>query len=285
MIVQIPRVRFATACAALASIFLAACGSAPDTANIAKQFSGGCGAMVFKDFKKVDGAEAQNKLYEVAYTFRAEIKGGKAGALDLLTKWISLDQQIEQLGQDNTMEGGAYRKQVDALEEQKAKLHSGCENMEVYGWMTTLLSATRDNLRGGQTTVPVPYAVDLVGGGLMKKAESGWVFEQLPPHRIANVVQSDPAPFAVAAPPAAKPQSVSTADQTLIGILKSGSVDSCFEVISAGGGTKCYGFPADGPVAKALITACGQGDRCAVIGRFNDAKEEIESIKSANKAG
>ena len=70
--------------------------------------------------------------------------------------------------------------------------------------------------------------------------------------------------------------------QTLTGVVKGGTADSCLNV-GAGKDEKCYSFGSRSSIAKKLFAACKEDDTCTVRGRFDDAKEQLLSLEKAVK--
>ena len=165
-----------------ATILLSACGSKPETSDISAQLIPRikCNQLVIKDVKKTDGMEAQNKTYQVAYTFVAEFRGGKVGAADFLSKVMNLVYP-------NTI----YNSHL-----------LDCDADVAQGWLQHFLMQTEQNLAKGPGPIPIPYAVELQGNAMMKKAESGWVFTDMDAPQVIKVIQSEPLEFNRAKPPA-----------------------------------------------------------------------------------
>ena len=65
--------------------------------------------------------------------------------------------------------------------------------------------------------------------------------------------------------------------QTLTGVVKGGTADSCLNV-GAGKDEKCYSFG-----SRSSIAACKEDDACTVTGRFDDDKEQLVSVEKAVK--
>ena len=70
--------------------------------------------------------------------------------------------------------------------------------------------------------------------------------------------------------------------QTLTGVVKGGTADSCLNV-GAGKDEKCYSFGSRSSIAKKLFAACKEDDACTVTGRFDDDKEQLVSVEKAVK--
>ncbi len=108
-----------------------------------------------------------------------------------------------------------------------------------------------------------------------------------PPIVVSAEPAATPAPIVKPANPTAQASAVAppvTAteqdDKTITGTMKWGTTDSCLEVQNEKN-TKCYGFAASGAVASTLRSACSQGDKCTVTGKFDDDKEEVLSVTTA----
>jgi len=158
-----------------ATIFLSACGSKPETSDISAQLIPRikCNQLVIKDVKKTDGMEAQNKTYQVAYTFAAEFRGGKVGAADFLSKVMNLVYP-------NTI----YNSHL-----------LDCDADVAQGWLQHIIMQAEQNLAKGPGPIPIPYALELQGNAMMKKAESGWVFTDMDAPQVIKVIQSEPLEF------------------------------------------------------------------------------------------
>ncbi len=247
----------ATFAAIVSTVFIVGCGGSPETADIQKQLVDAfqCGPFVVKNVKKVDGAEGKNKLYEVSYSFSAEIKGGKDGA-------------VAQLAPTN------------ASQLNRAMLE--CNNLELIGWLQGLQALYPDNRTKAQETVQISYGWELAGVGLMKKTESGWIFQEVAPHSIVKVIQSEPVKISRPVPVTPPPAATSAAAKTLTGILKVGNLDSCLET-KAEAGEKCYAFVTDTADGKVILTQCRDGERCAVTAAFDDAKEQLSQVSAVQK--
>ena len=204
----------------VAASLLSACSSKPESEDIARELSPGfqCDQLQVTDFKKVNGASAQDGLYEVAYTFKAEIKGGKDAAAKYLEKLVGIDaqikasdknlRQVEDETMGSRMQGAAgvvaasdapdalkqARAQNQQLRDQRFAMMS-CGNLESQTWVQHLKGLTVEAMASGKTEIPLPIGLQMQGNGLMKKAESGWVFVQAEPHSVASVIQSDPVKF------------------------------------------------------------------------------------------
>ena len=70
--------------------------------------------------------------------------------------------------------------------------------------------------------------------------------------------------------------------QTLTGVVKGGTADSCLNV-GAGKDEKCYSFGSRSSIAKKLFAACKEDDGCMVTGRFDHDKEQLVSLEKAVK--
>ena len=186
----------------IAAALLSACSSKPESRDIAAQLAGisqECDLIAISDVKKLDGAEGQNGLYEVAYSFRMEINGGKLAAADLLAKWQSLKDQEQQLIRMRVNDYDADRAREQRLlgvNEKVVKLLGSCQNLEALSWLEGFRTMAAEASKGGQAQIPVPFARQLVGAGMMQKAESGWVFTQMMPHQPrGDVILSEPIKF------------------------------------------------------------------------------------------
>jgi hypothetical protein len=119
---------------------------------------------------------------------------------------------------------------------------------------------------------------------LLGKSERGWYFRQLPPgFHSFDVLQSRP--VVVALPPSKVPGLVgagaaTASERTLTGTVNARLTDSCLNV-TTGSTDKCYALPADPGNLKSLLSICGDGDRCHVTGRFNEATSTLEAISKA----
>lgn len=280
----------ATVGALISAALLSACSSKPETADIAKQLSGiaqQCGLITISDVKKLDGAAGQNGLYEVAYSLKAEIKGGKSAAADLLSKWLTLEDESAQLNRmpiNDIAAGRAREQRLRENDQELRKLLGSCDNLEAISWLQGFKAMAAEASQGGKTEISVPFAMQLQGGGTMRKAESGWFFAQLRPHMPGEVFKSEPVKFERRAPSLAAPSpsaSALSSERTLVGVLNAGTTDSCFSV-GNGKEEKCYAIPAEGPSTAQIFGSCKAGAKCSITATFDDIKEELRAVKAVS---
>jgi hypothetical protein len=292
----------------LVTALMSGCSSKPDTADIARDLSQmySCPSLEVTDVVKQDGAKGDGDSYAVSFSYNLNVKGGRQAAGERVAEWASLEMDLEALGKDlneasdkamhakGMYTGGSIKDVMDdptvrqLVERQQQIADKISKLMPCNGSryekavIMTMFDATKKSVASGNPSIPVIIGAKMRGNAVMAKAESGWHFMVDPDIGFVEMVQSDPVKFTRAAPLAISAPPAAGAERTMTGVMKYGNVDSCFEV-TEGTATKCYGFPNKGPMADALAV-CAQASRCTVTGQFNDANEQIESIKSAAKA-
>jgi hypothetical protein len=270
--------------AALTMALLTGCSSKPDVPDVARGVEAifECSPFKITDVKKTDGAGLSDGQYQVAFTFQAEVKGGKTGAATYFSNLFKTEDALERARNERNRLPFESRadsdKQVKQLEKQTQDLRGGeCESIQTSYLVQSLVEGTRAKLKAGPGPITVPYLAKMQGVVTMTKAESGWLISNITQMNWTEVLESEPLPFERIAAPA--PDSAS-GTRTISGILKVGNQDSCLEV-NDGKSTKCYVFLSDGPIAKVIFASCKDGDKCAMTGAFDDAKEQIGTIAAA----
>jgi len=286
--------RFAL-CALPAALLLAGCNSKPGDSDVQAALAAvyECQALEVRDVKKLNGEPGPEGTYEVAFDYTVAFKGGEAGAAKILGDWVHLNKESDaarqaridverQSSKDDprvqTLD--AYVKQVDASMEQ---LVCG-DNKEQVAVAVPLFKEGSEALKAGSGMVALPTGVRIVRTGLLSKSENGWYFRQLAVgFNSFDILQGRPTVFAL--PPSKVPtllnaQASATGERTLTGIVHARLTDSCFTVTVDSAET-CYAFPADPEQARRILSACGDGDRCSVTGKFDMQAESLGSVSKA----
>jgi len=270
--------------AALAMALLTGCSSKPEVPDIARGVEAiyECSPFKITEVKKTDGAGLSDGQYQVAFTFQAEVKGGKTDAATYFSNLFKSEDALEnardaknRLPFENRADAD---KQVKQLEKQTQDLRGGeCQSVQASYLLQSLVEGTRAKLKAGPGPIAVPYLAKMQGVVTMTKAESGWLISNITQMNWTEVLESEPQAFdRVAAPDTGS----ASGAKTITGILKAGNQDSCLEV-NDGKSTRCYVFRSDSPIAKVIFASCKDGDKCALTGAFDDAKEQIGTIAAA----
>ncbi len=187
----------------VSAAILAGCTSKPGDSDIGKQVGQvfQCSPFDVVEVKKTDGAVLPDNQYQVALTFEAHIKGGKSGAATLLANIMKGRVDLETARDERNHKPFEQReegnKKVKQLEKQLQDLQGGeCESIQTSYLLDSLLEGTNAKLKNMTGPIAVPYIVKMQGVVNMSKAESGWVFTQIPPFFTINeVVESEPIQF------------------------------------------------------------------------------------------
>jgi len=183
---------------------LSACSFKPDSADIERELAEvyQCPILELSDVKKVDGAEVSDKLYDVAFTYTASIKGGKAAATNLFAEWYSLGKQLQLAERDQTraiMAGNTQKEeQIGAVKTQlSARINTlmPCRTMEADGRLRIMYTEFAIAAGSGQDKIAVSLGAKISGVGRMGKAESGWRFAGMPKLTMTDFVTGEPAPY------------------------------------------------------------------------------------------
>lgn len=170
-----------TLIAILGAVLLSACSSKPEKSDvqreIAKQFA--CPTFELTDVEKVDGAEAGNNLYDVAFTYTASIKGGKEVAAKLFSDYTILWQELQplekaELWTDDPAAKQAISNKLNATRQSFNGLMT-CTGGSLAAFVH-MLDAVKVTAQTDSEKIPVPISVKVSGTGRMGKAESGWHF-------------------------------------------------------------------------------------------------------------
>ncbi|MDF3835908.1 hypothetical protein P3W85_23585 [Cupriavidus basilensis] len=201
---------------------LSACSSRPETADIQKELAVAyqCSILELSDIKKTDGAEANGKGYDVAFSHTVSIKGGKEAAAILFAKWSALAALVQEIqiayeqasleagrhfqtGNSGVVSGSAVANDPDVREaaalRQKFKAElkriQPCENITAVSQLQFMRIAADEAAKSGQKQIPVPIAIKVRGHGRMVKTESGWHFTDIPDFQMEQIVTSDPVTY------------------------------------------------------------------------------------------
>jgi ribosomal protein S6E (S10) len=183
---------------------LSACSSKPEDADIQKEMAEAFNCPIFElsDVKKVDGAEVDNKHYDVAFTYTLSIKGGQPAATNLFAEWLFLSNQLREAGRYET------RAMIERNNEQEEKMK--LIKHQIYARIDTLMpckTALADaragamftefalDVKSGQDKVAMPLAEKIHGVGRMRKTESGWHFVDMPNLSLKETVKSEPVAY------------------------------------------------------------------------------------------
>lgn len=194
-----------------AAILLTACSNKPGDADIQQNLAATyeCPILQVSDVKKVDGAEVDGKVYEVAFTYTVSIKGGAETAGKIFAEWSHLDAQMHptQLALEKAQYEADVRiasgqvggdrnadPEVRRLSQTKEQLESRintlvpCQGLEALSRLQIMRSAAEEAAKSGQNQIAVPVAIKVRGNGHMGKAESGWHFVDTPALSTVEVV-------------------------------------------------------------------------------------------------
>lgn len=287
------------------SAALSGCSSKPETADIQKDLAAAyaCLLIELSDVKKVDGAEANGKLYEVAFTHTVSVKGGADAAAKLFSEWAYLEAQVQpmQIALDKAyfdadvrvaqgqLTGGRdadpeVQRQSKAKEQLAARLAvlMPCETIEAVTRLQVMRTAAEEAAKSGQVQIAVPVAIKVRGNGHMGKAESGWHFADMPAFSTVEIVTA-PATYPRFKPESTTSSSASGNERRLVGKIRGGLTDSCLEV-ATGAESKCYNLPPDSELAARIFNTCKDGDTCAITGQFDDKDERLTQFSKVEKA-
>lgn len=284
---------------------LTACSSKPETADIQKDLAAAyaCPLIELSDVKKVDGAEANGKLYEVAFTHTVSVKGGADASAKLFSEWAYLEAQVQptqialdkayfdadvRMAQGQISGGRDADPEVQRLSKAKEQLAASlatlmpCETIEAVTRLQVMRTAAEEAAKSGQAQIAVPVAIKVRGNGHMIKAESGWHFADMPAFSTVEIVTA-PATYPRLKPEATASSGATGNERRLLGKIRGGLTDSCLEV-TAGTETKCYNLPPDSALAARIFNACKDGDMCAITGQFDDKDERLTQFSKVEKA-
>lgn len=190
---------------------LSACSNKPGDTDIQQDLAATyeCPILKVSDVKKVDGAEVDSKVYEVAFTYTVSIKGGAEAAGKMFAEWSHLDAQMHptQLALEKAQyeadvriasgQVGGNRNadpEVRRLSQAKEQLENRintlvpCQNLEALSRLQIMRTAAEEAAKSGQSQIAVPVAIKVRGNGHMGKAESGWHFVDTPALSTVEVV-------------------------------------------------------------------------------------------------
>ncbi|WP_147692796.1 lysozyme inhibitor LprI family protein [Vogesella mureinivorans] len=194
-----------------AAILLTACSNKPGDADIQQDLAATyeCPILQVSDVKKVDGAETDGKVYEVAFTYTVSIKGGAEAAGKMFAEWSHLDAQMHptqlalekaqyeadvriasgQIGGDRNTDP-EVRRLSQAKEQLENRINTlvPCQSLEALSRLQIMRSAAEEAAKSGQSQIAVPVAIKMRGNGHMGKAESGWHFVDTPALSTVEVV-------------------------------------------------------------------------------------------------
>lgn len=194
-----------------AAILLTACSNKPGDADIQQDLAATyeCPILEVSDVKKVDGAEVDGKVYEVAFTYTVSIKGGAEAAGKMFAEWSYLDAQMHptqlalekaQFDADTRIANGQASgdrnadPEVRRLTEAKDQLVNRinalvpCQAQEALTRLLIMRGTAEEAAKSGQSKIAVPVAIKVRGNGHMGKAESGWHFVDTPALSTVEVV-------------------------------------------------------------------------------------------------
>ena len=276
---------------ALCAAGLTACSSKPDTADIQKELAAAfdCPILELSDVKKVDGAEVDNKHYDVAFTYTMSIKGGLSAATNLFAEWHFLSDQIQLANMAEARARLVQRdeKRVDEIVEMKKKMvaRSGalmpCQTPLADIRIGLMVAEFAIAAKSGQSKVAIPFSEKMYGVARMGKVESGWRFVGMPNLTLQEIVKSEPVTYPTFKPLVTEEAKSSTSEQdiTARGKLISGRLDSILEGENGGGPS----FMTQSAVAKEIFAVCGDGDICEVQGRIDPSDGFLTSVTSVKK--
>lgn len=283
---------------------LTACSFKPETADIQKDLAAAyaCPLIELSDVKKVDGAEANGKLYEVAFTHTVSVKGGADAAAKLFSEWAYLEAQVQptQIALDKAyfdadvrvvqgqLPGGRDADpEVQRLSKAKKQLAARlavlmpCETIEAVARLQVMRTAAEEAAKSGQAQIAVPVAIKVRGNGHMGKAESGWHFADMPAFSTVEIVTA-PATYPRFKPETTASSAASGNERRLVGKMRGGLTDSCLEV-TTGAESKCYNLPPDSELAARIFNVCKDGDMCAITGQFDDKDERLTQFSKVER--
>lgn len=194
-----------------AAILLTACSNKPGDTDIQQDLAATyeCPILAVSDVKKVDGAEAEGRQYEVAFTYTVSIKGGAEAAGKMFAEWSHLDAQMHptqlalekaqyeadvriasgQVGGDRNADP-EVRRLSQAKEQLENRINTLVprQSLEALSRLQIMRSAAEEAAKSGQSQIAVPVAIKVRGNGHMGKAESGWHFVDTPALSTVEVV-------------------------------------------------------------------------------------------------
>jgi uncharacterized protein YecT (DUF1311 family) len=194
-----------------AAILLTACSNKPGDTDIQQDLAATyeCPILAVSDVKKVDGAEVDDKVYEVAFTYTVNIKGGAEAAGKMFAEWSHLDAQMHptqlalekaqyeadvriasgQVGGDRNADP-EVRRLSQAKEQLENRINTlvPCQSLEALSRLQIMRSAAEEAAKSGQSQIAVPVAIKVRGNGHMGKAESGWHFVDTPALSTVEIV-------------------------------------------------------------------------------------------------
>lgn len=286
---------------ALPLALLAGCSNKPSQADVAQALAAvyDCPVLEVRDVQKLDGAPGPAGTYDVAMAYTVAIKGGDAVGVRLITDWVSLRAEKaaavaavtalqRRPSQDDAriqaLEG--YTEQLDAA---LSKLIP-CGGAEIQAVVMPLYEQAKEVFKAGNGNAAVPIGARLTRPGNLAKSERGWFFNRLalgfsgfelvtakpsvltlPPSKVSGLLSAS------ASAPAA-----SGGERTLVGTIHRGATDSCL-AIAVAGTEKCYGLPGEPEQAQRIYGVCGDGDRCAITGQWDDKAESLGAFSRVEK--
>lgn len=194
-----------------AAILLTACSNKPGDADIQQDLAATyeCPILQVSDVKKVDGAEVDGKVYEVAFTYTVSIKGGVEAAGKMFAEWSYLDAQMHptqlalekaQFDADTRIANGQasgdrnadpkVRRLIEAKDQLVNRINAlvPCQTQEALTRLLIMRGTAEEAAKSGQSQIAVPVAIKVRGNGHMGKAESGWHFVDTPALSTVEVV-------------------------------------------------------------------------------------------------
>lgn len=194
-----------------AAILLTACSNKPGDTDIQRDLAVTyeCPILAVSDVKKVDSAEVDGKVYEVAFTYTVSIKGGAEAAGKMFAEWSHLDAQMHptqlalekaQFDADTRIANGQASgdrnadPEVRRLTEAKDQLVNRintlvpCQTQEALTRLLIMRGTAEEAAKSGQNQIALPVAIKVRGNGHMGKAESGWHFVDTPALSTVEVV-------------------------------------------------------------------------------------------------
>lgn len=190
---------------------LSACSNKPGDTDIQQDLAATyeCPILQVSDVKKVDGAEVDGKVYEVAFTYTVSIKNGPEAAGKMFAEWSHLDALMHptQMALEKAQyeadvriasgQAGGDRNadpEVRRLSQAKEQLENRintlvpCQNLEALSRLQIMRSAAEEAAKSGQSQIAVPVAIKVRGNGHMAKAEGGWHFVDTPALSTVEIV-------------------------------------------------------------------------------------------------
>ncbi len=212
----------------ISALMLAACGSKPEASDISKHVESvfRCSPFTVSEVKKTNGAPAGDNQYSVAYSFQVEVKGGKQGAIELVTNLLKNRVAYEQARELKNLQPFDQRRpyeiRVAQLRNQMHELSwGGCKEEEVNqidatvaslleGIQTSVLKA----IETSPSAVKVPYVLMYQGTATMLKTEAGWVVGSDARNQLVDALETEPSKFErPVPPPVVEPQGIAPSAQ------------------------------------------------------------------------